>query len=404
MLDLLITILNSQITHVVVFTLAATIFLAYMMIPLDNMIAKNEMQRGKRDLDDDITIHNHYYTAPFLKVFVKDSNVVNMPVYSEPYFSHFLENGGKEWISDFEGFDNCISALGRISGTTDEKRLYKLYKEYNNELMQFVIHHYSPADDQWKKVQNFLISTGYKSPGKQSVYTFENCNHYYVSIDMKQACFTATQLVHQNYLDGMVFSDWLVQLIEEEADLDSIIYQMRNEPFLMTSKKFRQVCFGKMNPKGQRKLEQVITSEIYRRLKQIMHYEILITGSEELIIKVDVKEMLPSVIENCHIYLNKPFHLGDLGEYDLSNSFHIVPYFLKKIETPDNREWFLRLIYSETEFDIPARTDIKKVDNRHYHQVLRYLKGEPSQKNDLVFCVDNSLDELAYFQKSLFDL
>ena len=277
--------------------------------------------------------------------FCKDCNIP-MGVYQDPYFTERLitldpfYNTLAKW-SDF------VDMLSNVNSSQD-------YFEYYNAIKDRMINRIK--DNASYQV---FINSDYRLPidtiGEQNLYVSDNDDKAFISIDMKQANFSALN----HFSKGIFNSDtWEI-----------FVKQFTSFPHIINSKYIRQVVLGACNPKKQIQYERNLMYKLYYHIvhsignKTLKAYSI---NADEIIFRVDDVHIpmnrFREIISNC------PDNIGSLVRVEM--------FTLEKV---GDFGW-IKHIYDDAE-----TVKFKCFNAETFHQIILQYLGQPIKDNDLVF-------------------
>ena len=288
----------------------------------------------------------------------------NLPIdlFDEPYFSERLE------ILDFQ-FD-CVRKFNEFCVEMEKFEDEQVYFQYYNTIKESVINMIKANSDFNKFLKddfnevNLLSHTA--EVGNNNLYTEDNAGKSFISIDMKQANFSALKHYSPNIFKG--FGSW-----------EDYIGSFTNNEHIKNSKYIRQVILGACNPKRQVQYEKYLMTLLYNHIKKSLGEEVDVfsIGNDEIIIfAVSLKcsiEKLKEIIADC------PDDIGSLVRLEV--------FDLDKI---GDVGW-IKNIYDETDGTVIDKVEFKGVNKEIYHQVLKHYRKQPIAENDLVFRYNGQL-------------
>lgn len=200
------------------------------------------------------------------KRFVKDEKLP-IPVFHSPYFEYFLDlyEDLLETRSKYEKYKQLIEKIGW-------ENYYRMYNRFKDEVIQHVT-----SKASYKKFLNmdmgkFNVERSYKYR-TSDFYCIENIGIDWVSVDLMKANFHSLRYVNPDIVDYKdTYEEWISSF--ENGDLFGHL------------KSIRQIIFGNLSPKRQRKIQSYILHELMTRLeKDVKGNEFWILGVDEFIIE-----------------------------------------------------------------------------------------------------------------------
>lgn len=285
------------------------------------------------------------------KKFCRDCSLPIM-VFDNPYFMERLAVIDRLFHC-IESFDVFCDELKQFA---NEQDYFTYYNRIKDEIITFI--RSQPGFIKFCN-QEFRTNTVYQ---KRNLYIDGNDDAAYISIDMKNANFSALK-----YYDPEIFAfadSW-----------ESFVGRFTNSLHIQNSKYIRQVVLGACNPKHQIQYERVLMStllnHIVSKFPQVSVYSL---GEDEIILNVvngcgfslsDLK----GVIANCP---------GDIGKL-----VRVEMFELSKIDNPDG---WLKSYYSFGTLPYgEERIEFKCINAETFHCAVKKYYNEPIIENDLVF-------------------
>lgn len=267
-----------------------------------------------------------------LKRFISDQKIPIQPIDDKEYLDYALSIFGakKQWA------DLCSLVEERFSGNED------LFLDYMQKLREKLISRVTMS----RGYQNFQSEDmnkygiqrvdGVRSDG---IYKENLIGKDYTSIDLAEAGWQ----VLRKFGAGPDKS-WK-EFISEETDID----------YFITSKQFREVVLGNLNPKRQKTVERWIINQVQEELVQYKD-QLISQGDDEIIYTGDIE--LSKEYPNCHV-----------------SKFKLEGY---KLKTGAKDITF----YSKCGTD---KTTYHCVPNSYYIPIIKLLRGEKIEEKDLLF-------------------
>lgn len=282
--------------------------------------------------------------------FVKDYNLP-INIFDEDMFAYYRELYADFWPHEAEALmEKEIEECGSV-----DKWLEK-YAELRDNIINTL-----ENSEEWKTFNQCDMSQYAVSStiGERNIYTEEQHNCIFISIDLKKANFQALRSL------GII----------KESTYEDFIYKFGGSKYFAGSKYLRQVIFGKLNPKRIITYEKYLIHKVLA-LVQERHAEwnLFSVMSDEVIFKVDVNTF-PGARETRDIeaLVKETLGLDVRVEVIVVEHFPVVNYKGDKVD-------------AYTRFNVWTReTKLKKVSTTFYPQVWRLYKNEDIQENDLKF-------------------
>lgn len=196
-----------------------------------------------------------------------------------------------------------------------------------------------------------LIKTPNYNLNKSKYLLIENDGETFVSIDLKQANFQSIRYYSPS-------------LVNNKSDFKDYILEFTDDPYILESKKIRQIIFGDkiMNPKRQQQIQRSIINNVIHNLivdGYILEDTKMEVTSDEIVLKK--KDFLKNI---DHFFKNLPNELKEIN-------FHIKEF---KIELLKTREKLPENIFLRHDTD----SEIVKIKNcpaRYIPEVVTFLES-----------------------------
>lgn len=280
-----------------------------------------------------------------LKRFCKDYGLP-IKVFQQPYFEERLET--------FDCIYDCMDAFDYFCSVLKD---YKDAQEYLATTVDSIskIIAYIKSHSDYRK---FCADNSYQDfkplVDKKDIYLEENNGKIFISIDMRQANFSALKHYSRDIFNCDFWDDFVGLFTSNYC--------------IQESKYLRQVIFGNLNPKRIMKYELYLTNQLLQHLtNQLGNLNIYSMNNDEIIIMVDdnFKYNFATIIQTV---MSCPNDIGKL--YDVKK--------IRITKIPNTDGW----IESDYHFE---DFKIKCLDANLHHQVVKYFLGQPITDNDLVF-------------------
>lgn len=254
-------------------------------------------------------------------------------------FNPFLNTKEKfkifqKYINNF----NTIEDIRNYETEIEEKILEKIKNPFYDDFI-----------DNKFIYQNDVISKFLSTTKLSTIYNPNNHNKNFLSVDLKQANFSA--LKHYSYK--------IFDMYEEIDTWNDFIKQFTPHPFLQDSKHFREIIFGKLNPKKIQRYEMYLMIRfifpIICSLYLVNHDSLICLHGDELIF-----ELKNNVDELIFIHDSAKNIIKSLFNIDLNITI------FKLINIDGINSGFLKLNYSNKQDVLYDNIDIKGVNNLLY--------------------------------------
>ena len=292
-----------------------------------------------------------------LERFCKDCNIP-IKIFKEPYFTKRL------WVLDsyYNTLTRWCNFVYELSKYKNEQEYFEEYKRVKEDAMNFIKNSegykdFIDEDDNLFSLPHDLHITS------NSIYHPSNDGRIFISIDMKQANYSALNYYDPSIFDNKSWEDFLRKFTDNEH--------------IVKSKYIRQVILGNCNAKRQIIFEKYLMCFV---LEKILHYTKFIIDKTNIVsfgnddITIDVTEVL-----DYHGLYNEIRRLRRFFRFPLE----VKLFRLIKIKGADGYVCD-PIIQGELE-------KIKGVDANMIHFVIRYLNIQEITEDDLVFVHDGRL-------------
>lgn len=273
------------------------------------------------------------------KRFCKDQNIP-IAVYDNPYFY--------ERLLTINQVIPCVDAFELFCNEMSQFENEQTYFEYYNRVKDSVID-YLKSNPVYNEFNEWIYPVNTSYP-KQNLYVEQNNGKRFISLDMKQANFSALKKYSPDIFGGC--STWR-----------SFLSMFTQNEHLLTSKYIRQVIMGACNPSKQIKYEKHLMSNLLNGLvEQFPNYDIFSLGEDEIIISLKDDDNVSLI-----------GHHGILAKYisstNLSDIIRITPFSLEKIGNTGG--WIKHAkkeIYTAHEIIMIDGIEFKCLSAEIYHQ------------------------------------
>lgn len=285
------------------------------------------------------------------KRFCKDCNLP-IAVFDNPYFL--------ERLVTLDALTNCMCKFDIFCDELKQFENEQDYFEYYNKIKDSIID-FIKAKEAYNTFSNDNFSTESVAP-KKNLYTEDNDNSIFISIDMKKANFSAMRHYSPEIFDGA--NSW-----------EEFMAKFTDSQHIINSKYIRQVILGACNPKKQIRYEHFLMNILCEHIiNMIPKISVFSLGEDEIIIRCRDDCELP-LSELKQIVNNHPC----LGQFIRVEMFRLN----KIIGTDGYIKTFLH--------DNNKHVEFKCLNAETYHQIVKYFFGKPITENDLVFYHDGKL-------------
>lgn len=275
-------------------------------------------------------------------------------LYEEPFFMDRINLLDKQY-GTIKKYNKFLDSISKFETEQD-------YYEYYNKIKDSAISDIK-EDAVFQRFNTMDMSEissvikKYSLPSKP-IYKPSFSGKYFISIDMKQANFSAL-----HYYDELIFRG--------KKTWEKYIREFTDDECIIESKYIRQRIFGSCNPNRQITYEKYLMCKLLAYLLiGIPENNIVFFSNDEIVIDDSDNKFLPfveSCVEKYTLSTNikmkiERFLLEDLGE----NIGYIKSY-------------------------APMTYKLKCVDSDYIHMIIRYAEGEEIQNSDFYFYYKHTL-------------
>ena len=286
-----------------------------------------------------------------LERFCKDCNIP-IKIFKEPYFTKRL------WALDsyYNTWVKWCDFVYELSKYKNEQEYFEEYNRVKEAAMNFIKNSEGYKSFLAEDMNLFSIPSDLNI-SSNSIYHPSNNDRLFITIDMKQANYSAL-----NYYDPSIF---------DNKSWEDFLRKFTNNEHIIKSKYIRQVILGNCDPKRQITFEKYL---MYSVLDKILNYTVFTIDKTNIVsfgnddITIDVTEVL-----DCNRLYDEIKSLRRFFGFPLE----VEMFKLIKIKGTDG--YIREPIGSET------KRKIKGVDANMMHFVIRKLNNEEITEDDLVF-------------------
>ena len=306
--------------------------------------------------------------------FVKDYNLP-IQVLVSPYFEYFLDLYQEDYGSKSK-WDKLQKEIETRFEGKPGKYLDHFYITRNK-----IIEDIEKSENYKHFCEDKEFFTRFSIPGeiKCDLYTGEQVNKFFLSIDLKKANFQAVRF----YDPGLVFG---------AKTYKEFISLYDNSDLLAESKYTRQVIFGKLNAKRQITLEKYLMYRISEEINSILPKDFIIFSrqTDEIIYELP-KDYLPGEIEEQIVSVAKE-RLGLEVKVEVFTMTMLQRFTKEGSSVVGLSKNYL--------YPINKKSTLHKVPGVHFPQMYKMWKGkEIDPTYDLVLLHEG---QLAHFDYPLF--
>ena len=297
-----------------------------------------------------MTIYDVLNSPALLKRFCRDYNVP-VSTFSPEHFQCQLDTLCLYSDVYKKRFDEFLIELSDYE--SEEK-----YFEYYNQVKDSVIQHIQSKESFHQfSLKSFQPSLHVKA----ELYTQDNNNKDFISVDLRKANFTILNLYCPDIFDGMTWEEFISGFGASD--------------YIANSKYIRQVIFGACNPKKQIQAQTELMSKIADALVA-EGYKIYSVVTDEIILSAEEGETLSAAgVFDC------------IKHYfpELASSVKVDYFNLRK-----NLQGYEKFIVASTDM-MKCGPTFKCIDSDVFCQVIKYYYHQEITESDLVFDYKGSL-------------
>lgn len=286
------------------------------------------------------------------KRFAKDMNLP-ISIFDNPYFEYQLDLINK--------YEPCLNKWKRfcdeLEQFSNEEEYFNFYNEIKEEVITFIQNTTQYARFNDTKTYNFEPTKKYAS---RDVYKEDNLGKCLISVDMKEANFTAMR----------IFEPWIFNGCQTWSEF---ISKFTNKLHIIGSKYIRQVIFGACNPGRQVKAETYLMSHFAEQLED-EGLTILSVTADEIIIECKYSDDFDLVVSWCQ-------------KHNALKDLKVQQFSLEKLH---GKTGWVKHISRDTSTNpvVASEKKLKCVSSIDFCQVLKYMLKLPIEDNDLIFHYD----------------
>lgn len=300
------------------------------------------------------------------KRFIKDFSLPFQLV-QEPYFTYYINTIDKHFntVKKVQYLQDAVDALGGEAG---------FFKEADR-IKDFIINEIQAYDVYRDLAQNSFYGVfGIENNIQQkNVYTLENVDKTFISIDLKHANFNILKM----------YSPTLVMGFETYEDL---IGSISDYDYFKKSKYMRQVIFGNLLPKKQQRMQSWLMDLVVTVLKEHVAIDIdrfISASADEVVISIDKSEVSETVEK-----IKEKLQTESEFTKRMFDNFKFDAFELKSI---GGRNFFVKesLLGNQIEF--------KGIPSFLFMQVYKKFIAQPLEDKDLMFYHEGYLSQFKQF-------
>ncbi|MFX1254764.1 MAG: hypothetical protein ACFFCZ_24345 [Promethearchaeota archaeon] len=298
------------------------------------------------------------------KRFTKDMDVP-IKVLRAPYFSYYLDLFD-EFFNAKEKYNSCLRTLSQLGNE-------EVFFEESSAIINGVINQIKQNNSYEKYTSaDMSIYTNYPSLVSKTIYTPDNNQHLFISLDLKHANFQALKYVDEELTLGA-------------ETYDQLLAKFTQLPYFIKSKQIRQVIFGHLNPKRQRTIQKKLVYDIYNYFISIFDFfssSIATSSPDELVI--DVTNQVTD--KSSYQGMFKEFEQS-LASSQYNKQIHLNAFILHQLAP--HKFYIKQNLWSNEPSFKPL--SIKNTPIVFIPQIIKHIKGQEVKFEDLLFIYEKKL-------------
>lgn len=296
------------------------------------------------------------------KSFCKD-NGINISVYEEPYF--------EDRVKLYDNFYNSSYKLNQFKKGLEkyntEQEYFNEFNRVEDEIIKTIKE--SKYYKEFEKIdQNHFIIKN-KDLSRNDIYKEENNRKSFISIDMKEANFSALRYYNEKIFDC-------------EKNWKDFVRKFTDDENIINSKHFRQIVFGKCNPKRIAEYEKKIMDNIlvylFVLMEDIHPATVASFNNDEIIFDVTLCDYVFSDL----VFSN----LNSIAK-EMQIPFKVEYFILRKVEGSNS---YMKEIRKHDGIEY----EFKHMDKTDTPFIFRKIMEQEAKEEDKVFYYEGRLAKL----------
>ena len=333
------------------------------------------------------------------KRFVND-NKIPINVFEEEHWNYQLDL--------FEGYFKSRTAWNNLcSGIKEEydgnpDLFLKAFYDRRERMIQEIGNNAPPS---YKSGENKIVAKEYirskfyditqdylSTVQRKDLYNKENLESWFLSIDLVKANFQALRWYYPDFFPGVkkeestqsAYLSWLSYFEKpEEKCLNS---------YIKSSKYFREVVFGNLNPDRQIRIEHWMIAKVCDKVKEILDQEnakylARQHGSDEVVLEVEDYEHINSILPKIK---EATKFVEGIGQVD-------VKIELYKLSGLDIKTWAGKDVDAYRKLYLDGSFTLKSIDKHYFPQIYEFFMGIEPDKDDRDLVFNHGCNEPAKF-------
>jgi len=295
------------------------------------------------------------FTEKILKTFTKDYSLP-IQVLREPYFSYFIDLYDKDYQSKakLQLLKDTIDLVG------SEEKFLNLRHQICNNMIESIKQTEAYNEFALGNMDRFTVpNKGYPS---KDIFRPENAGRYFLSIDLKKANF---QTLKHFFPEAVFNCNSYQDLIGRFTDLD----------YFKESKYLRQMIFGNLNPKRQKRIQRFMMEQILDwTVKENIFEEkdLRMVSSDEIVVELENPVDLSGYTNPLETNIR-----SDLG-YDARIEIY-------RLESIGNSNFYVKKFINK------EGSELMCVPLVYFAQAYKKVNGMELTENDLCFMYEQQV-------------
>lgn len=254
-------------------------------------------------------------------------------IFVEPYFTERVIL----YQQFYQSFDKYITFVKEcLKHYNNEEEYFADYNRVKDEAINFIKSTRGYGNFLEEDMAKFKVETKITS---KDIFRPANDKHYFISIDMKKANFSALR-----YYDSSMFGDC--------SKWEDFIKKFTDNAHLINSKYLRQVILGNCNPRRQVTFEKYLMNTILKRiLGEFPNLNIVYFSNDEIVIDVtnsvdvDIIILIKEIYSFAYRWIGVPIKVEHFELYKINGCYIKKGFELKiKCAEPDVIPFIIRAL------------------------------------------------------------
>jgi len=280
------------------------------------------------------------------KRFVKDCRIP-VSLFQDPYFEYYLDLYEDLFSARtaYNSFQNLVEKLG------GEEAFFRESKRITDSVIKDISETEAFQKFNTKDLSKYDTSSLVR---QKNIYHQQNVGHAYASFDLVKANYNALKFVDP-------------AIVLNTANYEELMGKYTSEDYFVTSKHIRQIIFGHLNPKRQRKIEKyLIQKKVIPELQKFMTDEAAyVTASDdEVVVRFFPLE-----------FINEKFIAG-LKNFKAGIPVRYSSYVLMQL---GDKPYF----YKSFSQGVEPKVEFKSIPQNYFAECYKFYLKQPIHEYDL---------------------